>query len=357
MRFHPSRRAVLAAAAALVTPVQSRAESGSTASAIRNAQTQIAALESRDGGRLGVAILDTGGDLNLGHRQEERFPMCSTFKLLAVSAVLKRVDQGTERLDRMIPYGAADLLNYAPVAKAHVDEGGMTLGGLCAAAIEWSDNTAANLLLRVIGGPDGFTRYARSLGDEITRLDRDEPGLNTAIPGDDRDTTSPQAMLRNMRSILLGQELSPASRGHLELWLVQDKVGAKRLRAGYGLTANDVTAALSANNVIAGIGNTKGQMVQYNLTASTNLHSLDGFRNLVIKQVNGGIIRLSDVANVTLGSDDYESGVEYNGKKGVYIGIQTVPSASLLAVIAGVKAVLPSVQRQLPCLLYTSRCV
>jgi len=118
--------------------------------------------------------------------------------------------------------------------------------------------------------------------------------------------------------------------------------------AGYGLTANDVTAALSANNVIAGIGNTKGQMVQYNLTASTNLHSLDGFRNLVIKQVNGGIIRLSDVANVTLGSDDYESGVEYNGKKGVYIGIQTVPSASLLAVIAGVKAVLPSVQRQLP---------
>jgi len=232
MRFHPSRRAVLAAAAALVTPVQSRAESGSTASAIRNAQTQIAALESRDGGRLGVAILDTGGDLNLGHRQEERFPMCSTFKLLAVSAVLKRVDQGTERLDRMIPYGAADLLNYAPVAKAHVDEGGMTLGGLCAAAIEWSDNTAANLLLRVIGGPDGFTRYARSLGDEITRLDRDEPGLNTAIPGDDRDTTSPQAMLRNMRSILLGQELSPASRGHLELWLVQDKVGAKRLRAG-----------------------------------------------------------------------------------------------------------------------------
>jgi multidrug efflux pump len=128
----------------------------------------------------------------------------------------------------------------------------------------------------------------------------------------------------------------------LRAWLDPAKL------AGYGLTANDVTAALSANNVISGIGNTKGQMVQYNLTASTNLHSLDGFRDLVIKQVNGGIIRLSDVANVTLGSDDYESGVEYNGKKGVYIGIQTVPSASLLAVIAGVKAVLPSVQQQLP---------
>jgi multidrug efflux pump len=128
----------------------------------------------------------------------------------------------------------------------------------------------------------------------------------------------------------------------LRAWLDPAKLAA------YGLTATDVTTALSANNVIAGIGTTKGQMVQYNLTASTNLHSVDEFRNLVVRQVNGGIIRLSDVANVTLGSDDYESSVEYNGKKGVYIGIQTVPSASLLAVISGVKAVLPSIQQQLP---------
>ncbi len=128
----------------------------------------------------------------------------------------------------------------------------------------------------------------------------------------------------------------------LRAWLDPAKLAA------YGLTATDVTTALSANNVIAGIGNTKGQMVQFNLTASTNLHSVDQFRNLVIKQVNGGIIRLSDVANVTLGSDDYDSSVEYNGRKGVYIGIQTVPSASLLDVIAGVKAVLPSIQQQLP---------
>ena len=128
----------------------------------------------------------------------------------------------------------------------------------------------------------------------------------------------------------------------LRAWLDPAKLAA------YGLTATDVTTALSANNVIAGIGTTKGQMVQFNLTASTNLHSVDEFRRLVIKQVNGGIIRLSDVANVTLGSDDYESGVQYNGKKGVYVGIQTVPSASLLAVIDGVKAVLPSIQQQLP---------
>ena len=128
----------------------------------------------------------------------------------------------------------------------------------------------------------------------------------------------------------------------LRAWLDPAKLAA------YGLTATDVNAALGGNNVIAGIGTTKGQMVQFNLTASTNLHSVEQFRNLVVKQVNGGIIRLSDVANVTLGSDDYESSVEYNGKKGVYVGIQTVPSASLLAVINGVKAVLPSIQQQLP---------
>jgi multidrug efflux pump len=128
----------------------------------------------------------------------------------------------------------------------------------------------------------------------------------------------------------------------LRAWLDPAKLAA------YGLTATDVTTALSANNVIAGIGTTKGQMVQFNLTASTNLHSVAAFRDLVVKQVNGGIIRLSDVANVTLGSDDYESSVEYNGKKGVYVGIQTVPSASLLAVVNGVKAVLPSIQQQLP---------
>ena len=128
----------------------------------------------------------------------------------------------------------------------------------------------------------------------------------------------------------------------LRAWLDPGKLAA------YGLTATDVTNALAGNNVVSGIGTTKGQMVQLNLTASTTLHSAQEFRNLVIKQVNGGIIRLGDVANVTLGSDDYESSVQYNGQKGVYLGIQTVPSASLLAVVNGVKAVLPSIQQQLP---------
>jgi len=128
----------------------------------------------------------------------------------------------------------------------------------------------------------------------------------------------------------------------LRAWLDPQKLSA------YGLTATDVTDALSNNSTISGLGNTKGQMVQFNLSASTDLHSVEQYRNLVIKQVNGGIIRLSDVANVTLGADSYESSVSYNGKQAVYLGIQTVPSASLLAVIGGVKEALPAIQQALP---------
>jgi multidrug efflux pump len=150
-----------------------------------------------------------------------------------------------------------------------------------------------------------------------------------------------QPRLQSVAGVQTAELLGPQNFA-LRAWLDPMKLAA------YGLTATDVTNALAANNVIAGIGNTKGQMVQYNLTASTNLHSADEFRKLIVRQVNGAVIRLADVANVTLGSDDYESSVEYNGKKGVYVGIQTVPGSSLLSVIAGVKEVLPSIQQQLP---------
>ena len=199
---------------------------------MKSANERIAAIETRQGGRLGVAVLDASGNLSLARRANERFAMCSTFKLLAAAAVLTRVDAGDERLDREIPYGPGDLADYAPVTKAHVAEGGMSLGDLCAAAIDWSDNTAGNLLLRVIGGPAGFTQYARSLGDAVTRLDRDEPALNAAIVGDERDTTTPLAMARDMQAVLLGEKLSDPSRRQLEAWLIEDKVGDKRLRAG-----------------------------------------------------------------------------------------------------------------------------
>ncbi len=128
----------------------------------------------------------------------------------------------------------------------------------------------------------------------------------------------------------------------LRAWLDPDKLAA------YGLTAADVSQALAANNYISGLGNTKGQMVQVDLTASTDLHSLDDFRNLVLKQSGGAIVRLKDVANVTLGFDDYETEVGFDGQRAVYIGIQVAPAANLLDVIHGVRAIFPGIQSQLP---------
>jgi beta-lactamase class A len=158
--------------------------------------------------------------------------MCSTFKLLAAAAILRRVDRKQEKLDRFVPYGEKDILEYAPVTKEHLKEGGMSLGALCRAAIEQSDNTAGNLLLDVIGGPVGLTDFARSLGDQVTRLDRKEPELNSAIAGDDRDTTSPAAMCANMQRLLLGNALSESSRHQLEDWLQHNETGALLIRAG-----------------------------------------------------------------------------------------------------------------------------
>ncbi len=226
------RRTVLAGFATTLLPMQSLAANRISSDAMREATAKIVALEKENGGRLGVAVLDTAGGSSLRHRAAERFPMCSTFKLLTSAAILHRVDQGTEKLDRIIPYGQGDLIDNAPITKAHVAEGGMSVGDLCAAAIDWSDNTAANLLLPLIGGPAGFTRFARSLGDPITRLDRNEPTLNTSIPSDDRDTTTPQAMLRDMHAVLIGKKLSAGSRRHLEEWLIGNKVGDARIRAG-----------------------------------------------------------------------------------------------------------------------------
>jgi beta-lactamase class A len=229
--YRHCRRSFLAGLAATAASVHARA-APSAEERVALANKRLASIEAREGGRLGVFVRDTATGSTLAHRADERFPMCSTFKLLAAAAALKRVDEGAERLDRIMPFGPNDLLDYAPIARTHVAEGGMTLAEACAAAIDWSDNTAANLILQTIGGPAGFTQFARSLGDDVTRLDRNEPSLNTAIPGDERDTTSPRAMAADMEHVLLGKTLSEASRLKLEAWLIGDKVGDKRLRAG-----------------------------------------------------------------------------------------------------------------------------
>ena len=191
---------------------------------------QIQAMEARNGGRLGVLVVDTATGAFIENRADERFPLTSTFKFLAAAAVLRLVDAGEQQLDRIIQYTEADVEpTYSPVTKNHIGTG-MSIVDICAAAVVLSDNAAGNLLLRLLGGPDGLTRFCRSLDDKVTRLDRTEPTLNTAIPGDERDTTSPRVMVADMRRILLGDTLS--ARQRLETWLIDDKVGGNRLRAG-----------------------------------------------------------------------------------------------------------------------------
>jgi beta-lactamase class A len=189
-------------------------------------------IEADRGGRLGVAVIDTQTGRSAGYRLDERFPMCSTFKLLAAAAVLARVDSGDDRLERRIRFEASDVVVNSPVTQHRSGTEGMTLAEICEAAITYSDNTAGNLMLASIGGPDALTAYARSLGDPITRLDRIEPDLNQALPGDPRDTTSPAAMLSNLRALVTGSPLQPASRDRLIEWLVGNQTGGPRLRAG-----------------------------------------------------------------------------------------------------------------------------
>lgn len=193
---------------------------------------RLAALEHRHGGRLGVAMLDTGSGQHAGYRADERFLMCSTFKLLAAATVLARVDRGDEQLDRRITFGQDVLLKWAPVTSHHAGAPGMTVAQLCQAMITVSDNTAANLLLSSVGGPAAVTAFVRALGDPLTRLDRTEPQLNVTRPGDLRDTTTPAAMLGDMRAALLGNALSATSRQHLLDWLRGCSTGMDKLRAG-----------------------------------------------------------------------------------------------------------------------------
>jgi beta-lactamase class A len=189
-------------------------------------------IEHESGSRFGVVAIDSETGRRIEHRPNERFLMCSTFKLLAAAAVLQRVDRGEENPDRFIHYTQADILAYAPVTKQHVAEGGMKLGALCEAAIEQSDNTAGNLLLQAIGGPAGLTKFARSLGDNTTRLDRMEPELNVWKDGDDRDTTSSAAMSNDLVRLITGDVLSEKSRDLLQNWLLKNETGPTLIRAG-----------------------------------------------------------------------------------------------------------------------------
>ena len=201
-----SRRTFLAATA-VALPRLLRAEPAR----LTTLPSAFARLEQTNGGRLGVAVLDTATGERSGHRTEERFPMCSTFKFLLASAVLQRVDRHQENLDRLAAIPPKPLLGNSPLTEPHAGAT-MSIADLCHAALTRSDNTAANILLESIGGPAALTSFCRSIGDTLTRLDRNEPTLNESLVGDPRDTTSPFAMVYNLKSILLGTVLSPPSR-------------------------------------------------------------------------------------------------------------------------------------------------
>ena len=220
-----SRRTVVGVlGASLVLPAFAKPRASATVA--------LAALEARSGGRLGVAILDTATGRIAGHRADERFGMCSTFKLPLTAVILHEIDAGRLHGDRWIPYSADDVIAHASVTRANLAKGGMTLLALAEAAQTTSDGTAANLLVRLLGGPTGFTAKLRALGDPDSRLDRYEPEMNLVLPGEVQDTTTPRGMATGMRAYLLGGALKPASRDLLTGWMIDTKTGARRLRAG-----------------------------------------------------------------------------------------------------------------------------
>jgi beta-lactamase class A len=208
----------------------------------------LAQLERTSGGRVGVSVLDTATGERSGRRAHERFPMCSTFKFLLASAVLRRADRREETLERAVAVPRAPLLPNSPLTEPHAG-GEMSVGELCHAALTRSDNTAANLLLESIGGPTALTQFARSIGDPVTRLDRTEIALNEARAGDPRDSTSPAAMAGDLQSVLLGEVLSQSSRSRLTLWMEASVTGLEWLRAKMpeGWRAADKTGANGAD--------------------------------------------------------------------------------------------------------------
>jgi beta-lactamase class A len=188
-------------------------------------------LEQGDA-RLGVFLLDTATGETSGNRADERFALCSTFKLAMVAACLHEADAGRLNLAEIVPYTKSDLLEWAPVTGENLSKGGMSIGELARAAQTLSDGTAANLLVRRLGGPPGVTAKIRAMGDTVTRLDRYEPGLGLVLSADMRDTTTPQAMGALVARVTTGHLLKPTSRDTLVQWMVDTTTGGKRLRAG-----------------------------------------------------------------------------------------------------------------------------
>jgi len=186
------------------------------------------AVEARYGGRVGVHVAFADGG-TISHRANERFPMMSTFKTLLCAAALKKADMGTLDLSSTVTVQETDIVTYSPVVKKLVGTE-LSLMDACEATMLTSDNAAANIVLKAIGGPAAVTAFARSLGDTMTRLDRYETALNSAVDGDPRDTTTPKAYSATLEKLLLGGTLSEKARTRLTRWMEENKITGALLR-------------------------------------------------------------------------------------------------------------------------------
>jgi beta-lactamase class A len=285
-----SRRQAIAAAL-LTVPAVSAFTGDAQAAASGMLRERLDALETRHDGRIGVAILNLATGARLGHRTEERFLMCSTFKALLAAHILARVDREEEALDRRIVVRQSDLVDWAPVVEKRIGGAGISIAELCEATITLSDNAAANLLLAASGGPEAVTQFLRGLGDGVTRLDRTEPTLNYhETPDDERDTTTPVAMVDTVRKLVFADVLSPRSKAQLAAWLVMNKTGDTRLRAGFPAdwmtgdkTGTNGDEAGNANDVAVAWSPDRGAIV---VSAFVEMPGISGNeRNAVIAEI------------------------------------------------------------------------
>lgn len=226
---HVRRNLLLASGAALLCPAPLLFAAPATS--IATAQTQLAALEQAAGGRLGVAAWRQGSELRVAYRADERFPLASTFKAMLAGAVLARSVSQPGLLDQHVRYEKKELVTYSPITEKHLADG-MNVADLCAATLQYSDNSAANFLMTLLGGPQAVTAFARSIGNTVFQLERWETELNSAIPGEVRDTASPASMAHSLQQLLLGNSLPAPQRQQLDTWMRGNTTGDKRIRAG-----------------------------------------------------------------------------------------------------------------------------
>lgn len=287
-----SRRALivgsLAATSAAVlgaTACSRDGSSGDSAEDGRDTAVRFAELEAANKARIGVYARNLRSGQTVAHRADDSFAICSTFKAYLVARVLQLVDHDELSLATQVYVDPGEIKTHSPVTQTHAG-GSANIGTLCRAAVQESDNTAANLLLRAIGGPPGLTAFARSIGDERTRLDRWETELNTAIPGDPRDTSSPAALAGGFTAMLAGDTVHSVSRRQqLTDWMLANQTSSMRAGLPPGWTSADKTGGgdYGSTNDVGLVMGPDGQrvMVSVMIRSTGDDSAAPGYRPLV----------------------------------------------------------------------------